>query len=77
MTSPDDLIGRARRSAGNLTQRDLTRLARQLGFNIVTKRGKGGHVAAVRADARRPVTIPTKINRKVALDIISQLERSA
>ena len=75
MTDRDDLIARARRRAGGLRQRDLVALAEQLGFDIVTRRGKGGHVAAIRHDVRRPITIPTKINKQVALNIIGQMER--
>jgi predicted RNA binding protein YcfA (HicA-like mRNA interferase family) len=68
---PDVEAYRAR--AGNLRQRDLIRLAHDLGFTIDREGGKGSHVKAEKP-GRRPVTIPTKIDRPLALSIIGQLE---
>jgi predicted RNA binding protein YcfA (HicA-like mRNA interferase family) len=62
-----------RRRAGNLRQADLIRLAIALGFRENTRGGKGSHIKMEKV-GRRPVTIPTKVDRSIALAIIDQLE---
>ena len=65
-----------RRRAGNLRPRDLVRIAERAGWRVSAGRGKGSH-ALCSAPGQRPVTIPQKVTRRLALSILDQLRRGA
>lgn len=73
MTARRDDAGALRARAGNLTQRDLLRFASARGWRESTGGGKDSH-RKVTKSGRRPVTIPQKVGRILALAIIDQLE---
>ena len=65
-----------RRRAGSLRSRDLVRIAGRAGWQVLEGRGKGSH-ALCWASGRRPVAIPRKVTRRIALSILEQLRREA
>ncbi len=68
---------RLRRRAGNLTGAELVRLARELGWReLPARRGKGSHHALRMAGVRRTLIIPAHLRRRVALNVLRDLEAS-
>lgn len=66
-----------RRRASQHSQASLVKLAERAGWVVQTGRGKGSHVLVSSPAARRPVTIPTKVYRRIAELVISQLEEGS
>ena len=60
----------------NLTQRDIVRAARAVGWTVSTKRGKGSHALATKP-GRRAVTIPAHRNTGTDREILKDLEKGA
>lgn len=74
----DDVDWRQERDrAAQQSQDSLTEVARRAGWRVERGRGKGSHVLLSSEAARRPVTIPAKVYRVNALQILKQLEEGS
>ncbi len=66
---------RLRQQAGNLRQRDLIRIAQQLGWMLDQRRGKGSHLSVRKAG--QSITIPYQPKPGTVRGILKMLEREA